>query len=63
MTRPLLTILILFCALVSVARAQDEAQQVVVEDPFIEMRTGPAQAYPGFYVVDRGARIESNLGQ
>lgn len=58
MSRPLLAILTIFCALASVARAQDEAQQVVVEDPFIEMRTGPAQAYPVFYVVDRGELIE-----
>jgi uncharacterized protein YgiM (DUF1202 family) len=58
MSRLFLAIFIVFCALASVARAQDEAQQVVVEDPFIEMRTGPAQAYPVFYVVDRGEPIE-----
>ena len=49
---------IILCAWASMARAQDEAQQVVVEDPFIEMRTGPAQAYPVFFVVDRGELIE-----
>ena len=58
MPRLSLALSIFFCALASVARAQDDAQQVVVEDPFIEMRTGPAQAYPVFYVVDRGERIE-----
>lgn len=42
---------------VGTVQAQDESQQVVVEDPFIEMHTGPAQAYPIFYVVDRGERV------
>jgi len=40
------------------AHAQDEAQSVVIDDPFIELHTGPAQAYPVFYVADRGERIE-----
>ena len=58
MFRRWLTFPVLYCALASVAHGQDEAQQVVVEDPFIEMRTGPAQAYPVFYVVDRGELVE-----
>lgn len=40
------------------SHAQDDVQQVVVEDPFIELRTGPAGAYPVFYVVDRGEHID-----
>ena len=58
MARYLLIVLSIFCALAGSARAQDEMQQVVVEDPFIEIHTGPAQAYPVFYVVDRGELIE-----
>jgi hypothetical protein len=48
------------CLLITIgtASAQDDVQQVVVEDPYIELHTGPARAYPVFYVVDRGERIE-----
>lgn len=47
------------CLLVAgVAIAQDEVLQVVIEEPYIEMRTGPAEVYPVFFVVDRGERIE-----
>jgi len=48
----------LFCLAAGVAQAQDEGLQVVVEEPFIEMRTGPARVYPVFFVVDRGESIE-----
>lgn len=57
MLRPLLIALASSTFLAGIAGAQEEAQ-VVVEDPFIEMRTGPARAYPVFYVVDRGERID-----
>ena len=39
------------------ASAQDPEQQVVVEDPFIELHTGPGRAYPVFYVVERQERV------
>ena len=38
--------------------AQDAARELVVEDPYIELHTGPAQVYPVFYVVERGERVE-----
>jgi len=58
MLRPLLIVLSCSNLVVGLAYAQDEAQQVVVQDPFIELHTGPASAYPVFYVVDRGELIE-----
>ena len=58
MLRPLLIVLSCSSLVPGMAHAQDEAQQVVVEDPFIEMHTGPAEAYPVFYVVDRGELID-----
>ncbi len=44
--------------LVAPAYAKREALQVVVAEPFIEMRTGPGRGYPIFHVADRGATIE-----
>jgi len=58
MSRSLLAIFIFLFASASVVLAQDDARQVVVEDPFIELRTGPARVYPVFYVADRGELIE-----
>lgn len=40
------------------AWASDEAAVTVeIADPFIELHTGPAQAYPIFHVIDRGERV------
>ena len=58
MTRKVFITCALLSLIAGVSRAQEEVQQVVVEDPFIELHTGPALAYPIFYVVDRGERIE-----
>jgi len=57
MTPKVLIACALLFLIAGISRAQEEAQQVVVEDPFIELHTGPALAYPIFYVVDRGERI------
>lgn len=53
-------LILLFCLylVAGVTCAQDDEQSVVIGGPFIELHTGPAQAYPVFYVVDRGERIE-----
>jgi hypothetical protein len=40
------------------AIAQEDVLQVIIAEPFIEMRTGPAENYPIFFVVDRGERID-----
>ncbi len=58
MSRQLLIVLSFLFLAAGGAHAQDEAQSVVIDDPFIELHTGPAQAYPVFYVADRGERIE-----
>ena len=51
---PLLATLVLMAP----AYAKREVVQVVVADPYIEMRTGPGRGYPIFNVADRGASIE-----
>ncbi|MCC7257030.1 MAG: SH3 domain-containing protein [Gammaproteobacteria bacterium] len=43
--------------LVAPAYAKRTALQVVVAEPFIEMRTGPGRGYPIFHVADRGATV------
>jgi opacity protein-like surface antigen len=53
---PLLAVLLcLFCDDVFAAR---EAFEVVVNDPYIELHTGPGRGYPIFHVTERGERIE-----
>ena len=43
--------------LMAPAYAKRDGLQVVVADPYIEMRTGPGRGYPIFHVADRGAEI------
>jgi hypothetical protein len=58
MVRCLLFALLMFTALASVpATAAVDAEQVVVQDPYLEFRTGPGRGYPIFYVVDRGEAV------
>lgn len=40
------------------ARAEKEYREVVIDDPFIELHTGPGRGYPVFYVAERGEQIE-----
>jgi hypothetical protein len=47
-----------FFLVAGVGLAQEDMLQVVIAEPFIEMRTGPAENYPVFFVVDRGERID-----
>ena len=47
-----------FFLVAGVAVAQEDVLQVVIAEPFIELRTGPAENYPIFFVVDRGERID-----
>jgi hypothetical protein len=35
----------------------ESAQLLTITDPYIEMHTGPAMAYPIFHVIDRGEQI------
>ena len=58
MTRCLLTALIMVGALApSVAPAAAATAQVVVQDPYLEFRSGPGRGYPIFHVVDRGEEV------
>jgi len=54
-----LTLLILLCQLlyVSAAQARGERRELTVQDPYIEMHTGPGRGYPIFYVAERGESI------
>lgn len=38
--------------------ARERNPEVVVEDPFIELHTGPGRGYPVFYVAERGQNVE-----
>jgi uncharacterized protein YgiM (DUF1202 family) len=40
------------------ARAEKEYREVVIDDPFIELHTGPGRGYPIFYVAERGEQIQ-----
>ena len=37
--------------------ADEQALEVVIAEPYLEMHTGPGRAYPVFYVIDRGKAI------
>jgi len=39
------------------AQAADEAERLIVSDPYIELRTGPGRGYPIFFVAARDERI------
>jgi uncharacterized protein YgiM (DUF1202 family) len=58
--RPLL--LSLLCSLffaATGARAEEEVyREVVIDDPFIELHTGPGRGYPIFFVAERGEPIQ-----
>ena len=58
MPRCLLSAILLFAALAPVAAtAAADAEQVVIQDPYLEFHTGPGRGYPIFYVVDRGEEV------
>ena len=58
MRGPLLTLLVIQLLCTGSAYGKAEYQQVTVDDPYIEMHTGPGKGYPIFHVVDRGDSIE-----
>lgn len=51
-----LFIIVIALSTVTAANA-DEYAQVVVAEPYLEMRTGPGRGYPVFHVVERGASV------
>jgi uncharacterized protein YgiM (DUF1202 family) len=54
-----LTLLILLCQLLcaSAVQARGEHRELTVQDPYIELHTGPGRGYPIFYVAERGESI------
>ena len=58
MIRRLLTTVLLLWSLHPVALpAASGGGRVVVEDPYIEFRSGPGRGFPVFHVVDRGEAV------
>ena len=39
-------------------RAEEQHPEVTIQDPFIELHTGPGRGYPIFHVAGRGERVE-----
>jgi opacity protein-like surface antigen len=59
MIRSLLTAVLLLGTLHTVAAAAASgAGPVVVQDPFLELRSGPGRGFPVFHVVDRGTSVD-----
>jgi uncharacterized protein YgiM (DUF1202 family) len=57
--RRVLLLLSLCTLLVSTgAGAEQQYREVVIDDPFIELHTGPGRGYPIFYVAERGEQIQ-----
>lgn len=52
-----LALALLLCQLAGVAAAAERAAEVVVEDPFLELHTGPGRGYPVFYIAERGEQV------
>jgi uncharacterized protein YgiM (DUF1202 family) len=54
-----LTLLMMLCQLLcaSAVHARGEHRKLTVQDPYIEMHTGPGRGYPVFYVAERGESI------
>lgn len=44
-----------FCA--ASAKSEEQYRQAIVQDPYIELHTGPGRGYPVFYVAGRGDEI------
>ena len=52
-----LLLMIVLCLSTNAALA-DQTVEVEVADPYLELHTGPGAAYPVFYVVDRGSKVQ-----
>ena len=56
--RPLVLFIALSQLLVTtIGQCQERHQEVTVEDPYIELHTGPGRGYPIFFVAERGEQI------
>ena len=52
-----IVVLVLLCASAN-SYGKERFYKVVVQDPYIEIHTGPGGGYPIFHVVDRGETVE-----
>src|SRR5690606_20970858 len=52
-----LATLLLLLGLTSAAVGAQRVAEVVIAEPYIELRSGPGKGYPIFYVAERGERI------
>jgi hypothetical protein len=50
-------VILLLQLLPAPSRAQDRHRQVTIQDPYIELHTGPGRGYPIFHVAERGQQI------
>jgi len=57
MRRLILVISLCQLLFMTAGHGQERYQDVVIEDPFIELHTGPGRGYPVFYVAERGEQI------
>jgi uncharacterized protein YgiM (DUF1202 family) len=48
---------LLLCLVLTAAPAAAEGLEVVVVDPYVELRTGPGRGFPIVHVVERGERV------
>ena len=53
----LVVVLLVQSLLATPSLADEQLFEVVVAEPYLEMRTGPGRGYPVFHVVDRGQTI------
>lgn len=59
MTRLLPTVALLLGMLTATTTpAASVGSEVIVQDPYLELRSGPGRGYPAFHVVDRGESVE-----
>src|SRR5215471_370163 len=57
MRRLILIVLVAQLWLCRASLCEEQHQQVVIDDPFIELHTGPGRGYPVFYIAERGEQI------
>ena len=57
MRKSLATSILALCLYAATCGAQAEGPVVTVQDPFIELRSGPGRGYPVFYVAERGEEV------
>jgi uncharacterized protein YgiM (DUF1202 family) len=57
MSRLIPIVLLAQLVLCRASLCEERHQQVVIDDPFIELHTGPGRGYPVFYIAERGERV------